>query len=291
MQLLESYDEYKDMVRRLRKKCDRPFSNVYFMQNDMERYIQLGRVSYEETEGGIIFYFDEEKYYRVCLCVSDVTKLFIGRKDKKILVKNVFQKDRKKENLQCVEQQLGKLGFKKADTSVKIRGDVQKLYQKFVRMEKYADALEKKGYRCITADFSMLQEIEEMILDSGIIKDYQLNYWTDEEKKRMAEKGSYLCIVNHDYQICAAATCIIGDTTIKGMTGVVKEKYKMHGLIVALAYHRLKWLYENGFKSIQGWILTDNEPSLRYHQSMGYEFMNEYADEWILAANEFGKGE
>ncbi len=53
MQLLESYDEYKDMIREFREKCRKPFSNIYYVPDDMERYIQLGRVNYRKHDKGI----------------------------------------------------------------------------------------------------------------------------------------------------------------------------------------------------------------------------------------------
>lgn len=282
MQVLESYNEYKVMVTEFREKNGRPFSNLYFMPADIERYIRLGRVRYEKKENGIIFYFDEEKYYRVCLCVNEKDKFLVEKQDKKILIKNVYRKGKKRENLLCVEQQLKELGFKKTGTSFKIRGKVRDLYQRCKRMKKFADVLEKKGFHCVTADISMLEEIEALILDSGIIKDYQLNYWTDEEKRRLVKEGTYLCMINDRKQICAVGGCIIRNNTTKGIAAAVREQYKMHGLIVALNYHRLKWLYNHGIESSQGWILVSNKPSIRYYQSLGYEFLDEYTDEWIL---------
>ncbi|MCH5270295.1 MAG: hypothetical protein J1E83_06045 [Lachnospiraceae bacterium] len=247
----------------------------------MERYIQLGRAFYDKTESGIVFYFDEELYYRVCLCIDEKEKLSINRLDKKILIKNVYQKGKKRENLQCVEQQLEEMGFEKTGTSVRIKGEVQHLFEKCKRMEKYVHMLEKKGYRCVAADFSMFEEIEAIILDSGIIKDYQLNYRTDEEKKKLVN-GSYMCMLNSNDEMCIGSVCVIESNIAKGVALAVKEKYKMHGLTPAIAFHRAKWFYDNEIKYAQGWILVDNEPSLRYYQSMGYELTNEYADEWIF---------
>ncbi len=282
MQLLKSYNEYKDMIREFREKCRRPFSNVYYVPDDMERYIQLGRVSYEKDENGIVLYFDEGTYKRVCLCVNEKGKFSIDCSNKKILIKNVFQEGKKRENLLCVEQRLEELGFKREGTSVKIQGDVSKLLQRCERIKKYVYALEKKGYRSIVPDISMLDEIDAMILNSGKIKDYQLNYWTDEEKKKMINDGDYLCIVNNDNQLCAVGFCIIEDDITKGVAVVVKEEYKMHGLTPALSYYRFSQLYDKGVKRVQGWILDSNEPSLKYHRNMGYEFTNEYTDEWVL---------
>lgn len=282
MQVLESYSEYKAMFREFKQKGGKSFSNLYFMPADIKRYIRLGRVAYERVNNSIIVYFDEEKYYRVCLCVNGNDKFEIRKQDKKILIKNVYSKGKKRESLLRVERQLEELGFQMTGTSFKIRGKVKDVYHKCERTKKYAELLEKKGFRCVMADISMLEEIETLILDSGVIKDYQLNYWTEEEKRKLVKEGTYLCMVNDKNQICAVGGSIIINHATKGIAAAVKSEYKMNGLIVALTYHKFKWFYDNGIESNQGWILTSNEPSIRYYKSLGYEFLDEYADEWIL---------
>lgn len=282
MQLLESYNEYKQMVRELRRKCRRPFSNVYFMSEEMERYIRLGRLSYERTDSGVLLFFDEDRYYRVCLCIDEREPFVLERQNKKILVKNVFYKGEKREAMQCVERRLEELGFQYQGTSVKVKGELENIIQKCKRVERYADALKKRGYRFLEADVSMIEEIETIILDSNVIKDYQLNYWTDEEKKEMARKGCYSCILDENNNICGGGYFLIhGDTTL-GIATAIKEEYKKHGLAPVSAYHTAKRLHKKGFKRGQGWILLSNKPSIKYHQSLDYVFTNEYADEWIL---------
>ena len=76
--------------------------------------------------------------------------------------------------------------------------------------------MEKKGYRCIAADPSLFDEIDKIVVDSGVIKDYQIDYRTYEEKKNL-EKGSYLCIVDSNNQICAVSVCVIKDGVAKGV--------------------------------------------------------------------------
>ena len=281
MKKLESFDEYKNIIKDYRLVCKRPFSNVYFMPDDIKRYIELGRAGYERSESGIIFFFDEETYYRTCLYVNERGKFTISPQKKRVLIKNVYQQGEKDEKLLCAESRLAELGFKKIGTSVAIQGEPQKLFQRCKHMKKYAEALEKKGYRCIEAGFSLFEEIEAIIVESGIIKDYQLNYRTDEEKQKL-ERGSYLCMMKDEHQICAVSACIIEHDIAKGVAMAVKDNYKMHGLAPILTYYRLKWLCDHDINCINAWILTDNEPSLRYHQSLGYEFPNKYVDEWIL---------
>ena len=63
MKKLASFDESKNIIKDDRLVCKRPFSNVYFMPDDIKRYIELGRAGYERSESGIIFFFDEETYF------------------------------------------------------------------------------------------------------------------------------------------------------------------------------------------------------------------------------------
>lgn len=282
MKKLESLAEYKNIINEFKSVCKRPFSNLYYMPNDIERYIELGRARYEKSESGIVFFFDEETYYRACLYANINEKISIDCQDKKVLVKNVYQEGKKRENLLCAERQLEELGFEKVGVSVKYQGEVPQMFQSCKQMEKYVEVLERKGYHCRVPDASMIEEIETIIFESDVIKDYQLDYWTNEEKKRGLENGFYLCIVNADNQICAAEICKLDDDISEGLALAVREKYRMHGLAPMIVYHRFSQLYHREIKRMQGWILTDNEPSLRYHKSIGYKFTNEYADEWIL---------
>ena len=67
-------------------------------------------------------FFDEERYYRVCICLDEKEPFSIEKQDKKILIKNVFLKGKKREAMQRVEQRLEELGFENEGTSVKVKG-------------------------------------------------------------------------------------------------------------------------------------------------------------------------
>lgn len=283
MKILETFDEYTGIVKEVKSVCRKPFSNIYYMSNEIKKYIESGRLAYEKTEGGIVLFWDEESFYRVCLYVNEQEKFAIYPKNKKILIRNIYKTGKKEESLRCAEQRLGELGFQKKGTTIGIQGEPFKIFQRCGQIEKYAKALEKKGYRCMEADFSKFGEIETLILDSGIIKDYQLDYRTDDEKRKL-ERGSYLYMVDGDGQICAASLCFIEGSIAKVDGVAVKPEYKTRGLAPCLTYHRFKWMQDKGVKLVQGWILTNNVPSLRYHRSLGYEFLDKYADEWILEA-------
>ncbi len=281
MEKLKTFDEYTNLIKEVKSACKKPFSNIYYMSRDIKNYIGTGRLSYEKVSGGVLFFLDEELYYRVWLYIDEKAKFIICPQDKKMLVRNIYKSGEKEESLQCIDHRLEESGFQKEGTTIGIQGELQNLLQKCEKIKKYAEAMERKGFRCVEADFSMYGELEAIILDSGIVKDYQLDYRTEEEKRKL-EKGSYLYIADADGQICAASICIVENGIANGVALAVKEEYKRQGIAPYLTYHRFQWMRNKEVRIVQGWILTSNVPSLKYHQSMGHKFLDRYADEWVL---------
>lgn len=141
--------------------------------------------------------------------------------------------------------------------------------------------MERRGYYCKIPDFSRICEIETLILESEVIKDYHMTFRTHEEKRNL-EKGSYMCIVNNSNEICAAIITDLNPDTAQIEAIAVKKEYKIRGLAPILNYQIFKQLCEKQIKIIKGWVETDNNESIKYHLSLGYHFSNKHAEEWIL---------
>ncbi|MCH5270298.1 MAG: hypothetical protein J1E83_06065 [Lachnospiraceae bacterium] len=281
MNRLKDIEEYKILVREFRKEHKAFYSNFYFMPKDIDRYISLGRVEYENNEEGLFFYFDEESYYRVCMYVEAGGVFSISKRHKKLLVRNIYRKNQQDEKLVEFEKNLERNEFNLAGTSFQIQGRMSEIWKNCSRLEKFFLAMEKKGFRCVEADYSCYKEIEDLILASDIVKDYQMSYLTEQEKQMMIP-GSYLCILDKQNQICAASIAYAHDGVARDGVFAVKEEYKMMGIAPMLAFRRLKWTFENKVDFGQGWILTDNDASIRYHKSLGYQWTDKYANDWIL---------
>ncbi len=175
--------------------------------------------------------------------------------------------------------------FHKGATSVEVRKTIENNEEKRKKVEKWVRKMEDQGFSCVYAEESQFQEIEEMFCASGVIKDYQIAYRTPEEKSAL-EKGSYLCILDKEGNMCAASFCAIVNGITTGGALVVKEEYKMRGLVPMCSYYRTQWLKKHNVVCSQGWVETDNMPSIWLHKSMKYEFRDRYADEWILDARQ-----
>ena len=276
-----SVQEYKELTEDFRSICRRPFSNIYLMSDDIKRFIELERVSFEKSDYGLIFYFDEDTFYRVCLYVDEKQLFEIPSRDKKLLIRNVYRTKKKDVKLSYVEERLQSLGFKQEGTTAQIEGNPQELIANCKVIEQYAKKMERMGYSCIIPDISCYEEIEDMILESRVIKDYHMTFRTKEEKRNM-EKGSYLCIVNEKGELCAAIIADIDVDIAQIEALAVKEEYKIRGLAPILDYKIFKQLCERKIGLVQGWVELDNDDSLRYHMSLGYRFAGKQANEWIL---------
>lgn len=281
MEKLHRIEEYKALIKEVKQVHKASFSNLYYMPQDILRYIELGKLEYEVNNAGVFFFFDEGTYYRVCVYIEDNNEFNIPQCSKKMLIRNVYRKSEKNEKLERFENNLDHIGFTLSGTTFQVEGCPEVLMQNCLNLKQYIHSMEKKGFHCIKADYSLYKVIEDIITDSRVIKDYHLSHRTEQEKQ-MLDFGSYLCVLNKENQICAASLSVINGETAQNEAMAIKEEYKMKGLAPLLTYHRSKWLCENKVNLAQGWILTNNDASIRYHKSLGYQLTGKYANEWVL---------
>lgn len=283
MKKIEGLEQYKELIQKMKSRCGRGVSNIYFMTDEIERYISQGRLYVEEFDAGCVFYVDENVYYNTAVYVADNATVPISPKDKRCVIRYIYKGKDAEATGQKFYKILSENGFHKGATSVEVRKPVENDEEKIKKNEKWVRKLEAQGFSCVYAEESQFREIEDMICASGVIKDYQMTYFSPEEKRAL-DKGSYLCILDKEGNMCAASFCTIVNGITTGGMLVVKEEYKMKGIVLMCYYYRTRWLKEHHVILIQAWVETDNMPSVRYHKSMGYEFRDRYADEWILDA-------
>lgn len=283
MKKIEELDQYKELMQAIKQRCGRGVSNIYFMADEIGRYIAQGRLYVEEFDVGCVLYVDEHTYYNTAIYVEDNAIVSIPARDKRCVLRYVYRGKDAEVTEQKFSGILSANGFHKGATSVEVRKTIENNEEKRKKAEKWVRKMEDQGFSCVYAEESQFQEIEEMICASGVIKDYQMAYRTPEEKRAL-EKGSYLCILDKEGNMCAASFCAIVNGITTGGALVVKEEYKMRGLVPMCSYYRTQWLKKHHVVCSQGWVETDNMPSIWLHKSMKFEFRDRYADEWILDA-------
>ncbi|MGN0375532.1 MAG: GNAT family N-acetyltransferase [Butyrivibrio sp.] len=282
MERLVNFTEYRELIKEVKASGNKVFSNIYSLPAEMKEYIKAERMYYEKCAAGVIFYLDEGKYYKVYLCVDEQKEMKILPKEKKLLIKNVYNKCQSIQTENLLEHSLLKNGFYKAGVVLQVRAECSVVMKKSSKIDKFVRMMNRNGYYCISADQSMQKEIEALIDHDSIIQDYHIEYRTEEEKYKDIEQGLFLCIVDKQKEICAASIATIQNGIAEGVAIAVREEYKMNGFAPVLTYERCKRLYDQGVYFINGWILENNDASIKYHKSMGYQFTGHCADEWIL---------
>lgn len=276
---LDSVEQYNNLTREVRKECRRPYSNLYYTAEQIQRYIDLGRAFFYNAEGGVIFLFDEENFYKVGLYLNGERQFDFPSVDKKLLIRNVYKEGKKEAVLANIENKLIEIGFVKQATTAQVVAQVPRVYEKSRNVERYVSKMEKNGFYCGTVDETQMFEAEQMLLDSKIIKDYHIDYRTESEKNTIP--GTYMGIWNKDGKLCAVSIVPIINGIAHGIGIAVREEYKMCGLAPILTYYRFQWLQEHSVELIQAWLLLSNEKSILYHSSLGYIITDKRADEWI----------
>ncbi len=285
MEKLESYELYRELIKKSKLAYKNIFTNMDFLKTDLESYIKAGKMYYEKNQAGVLFFLDEGKYYKLYMCVNGQIEFKIMPENKKILIRNMYKKGQNISARSEVDKRLVESGFIKKGLLMQAKVETKAVVERHNQIEKYMRFMETKGYRCVTANMDMVTEIEEMLVDNTIVEDYDLSH-TFEEMQDEIKRGAYLCILDKENQICAASIAFVKNNIAKGMAVAVREQFRMNGFAPVLLYERCKILHERNIQYLQGWVLNDNIASLKYHKKMGYKFTDKYADEWLLGKKE-----
>ncbi len=283
MERLENWETYKGLLREARQRGFIRFSNNYLDMDAVKRYIQLGRTEYSLDGNGLYICTDEGAFYRMYLqCGQNEIKL--PRRDKPVLVRNVFRQGEMSAAQKEVESQLQGLGFSLYDESVQILAKPLDFREDILAKQKRSERfLTRFGLNIFYSDSSRVEEIIWLRDHTPELKTYHFLYETMEERRQAAENGFFRCVSNAQGEICAAQQFYVKRNTIQGNWLAVKPEYKSkYGIGAAMAYHSFAYAIEHNINSYFGWVVRDNIESIRYHQSIGYEIMDKMANEWIL---------
>lgn len=286
MERLKSLEEYKSLLSEYKQITRRGYNNNFLNTDSITRYISLQRIYYETCTKALMFYTDEEKYYRLYVILSpDIdNEINICNKDKPIMLRNIYKEDKKPEALLKSEELFKKLGFVLYDETVQIvakplehKEEIQSKYNKSISF------LDRFGIKIAYAEKKNIEQIINLRNDEPLLKDYHFSYETEKEILDDIEKGYYRCAFNSSGEVCAAQHYSIANDTIQGDWLAVKEEYKAkYGIGNAMAYHSFLYAIEHEIFNYFGWVARDNIKSIKYHQAIGYELSDKWADEWLL---------
>lgn len=283
MEKLESWEKYKELLKEAKQQGFTLFINNYLNMDAVKRYIGLGRVEYEMDGSGLYLYTDEGSFYRLYIqCGEGGIKP--QKRDKPVLVRNVYWEDNKSAAQKGVEGQLQRLGFSKYSGSVQILAlpleNREDVLEKLGKAEKF---LGRFGLRIIYADGTQLEDIFRLRDSTTELKPYHFPYETMAERQGAIEKGFFRCVVNAQHELCAAQQFRVERNGVQGNWLAVAADYKeKYGIGAAIVYYSFAYAIERNIRNYFGWVEKTNEKSLRFHQSAGYRLTGKVAEDWIL---------
>ena len=284
MEKLQSLEQYKELLSQYKQVCRRGYTNNYLSMDMVKRYIDIQRIYYEAEEKALSFITDEEKYYRLYVQLSPETDFQLKRKDKPIMLRMVYKAGKKSEVVEKLEKSLLGQGFELYDKSVQIVAQPMEMQQEVrAKYERAKAFLERAGISLGYAREEHIEAIMALRDKETVLKDYHFEYETENEILENVKRGYYRCAFNAEGAVCAAQQFSVENSTLQGNWLAVQDEYKVrYGIGTAMAYQSFLYAIEHDISNYYGWVVCDNEKSLKYHQSIGYELTDKYADEWLL---------
>ncbi len=282
--VISDMDLYFGLVNHANKKNAKAYTNCYLFKDKIDDYMQHGRLFYEEADGGLILYVDEMEYYQAYLYMDLAADWLILPKDKDVVIKLLYQGEQKPSKLLEAEQKLEKSGFVYLDTLRQVTGDKEKIRHTVEKLyDGVVSRLHERGFRITVPDKDLIPQIREINRNTGEVPFWQIPYFTDEELIAMGKEGRAMCIVDDKHELCAIRFLIEKNTSYGYM--VIKEAYrKKYGMAVIGSYYALQYMEKMNL-NLLGWIVVNNEESVKYNMRLGYQWGNRYTDEWMLRAD------
>ena len=280
MEKLKDLEQYKGLLKEYRCFLRTGVTNHYLSVFDVERYLRLGRIYFEKLSNALIFYTDEECFYRLYYMGSEVPERRLEKKEKPLFLKYVYTGQGDKDKWKGL---LVGLGLKYLDTSIQIvahTGQIEGLDKKLSLADRF---ISRFGLGVKYAGVDVQDEVLKLLEDEPWLSVYHFNYETEDEMQRDFNSGLYRVVENKNHEIIAAQHFVMANGTITGEWLAVKEEYKLqYGVGAALAYHSFVYARGKGIDLYYGWVDVNNSNSLKYHKSVEYTTTNKMADGWIM---------
>lgn len=283
MRLVESLDDYYEIIRKEKAERGRLKTNDYMFPDAVKRYINLKRLWIEKLECGLVFLSDEERFFQGYYYIDDVNKFEIDRHEKPILIQNIYKLDRKKDHICQMDISLEKSGFKKEGVlRHAILENPNNVLEKLLPAEKISRRImEKEGFKMMKVHRNLMPELLAFRDAIKEIPFYQQPFFSADELVFDSEKGLLTCVIDAKGSIQAARHLIMQGNKSYGWIGVA-EKYKgVYGLASMLMVDQLKLICQKGILMCS-WVEQNNTASLQYHERLGTKWTGTIMDEWIL---------
>ena len=132
MKIIENYEMYAQTVNGYKREKKRCRTNMIFMQNEINKLIDGGKLYYDLIEGILWFFVKNEDYYTAFFCLPKEEKIKLTPQDLDVIVELYSNNDRYHSEW---ETELMEIGFEK----------YHKSFEFVTKKEEYGEQIEKQA--------------------------------------------------------------------------------------------------------------------------------------------------
>ena len=279
MKKIDSQEQYKNLLRDIKKGNRELVTNMQFYFDFVVEHIKSGRLYYEESVSGIQFFLKQDEFYKY---------FFIWEKDKEMICGTVgnplfayyVHKDSDNDGTD-IDRMLKASGFEHMDTLKGYDYDPNRIIgATSPYIEKINKYIDKKGYTLRTPKVEEHRKVIDFVHNIEEIPYWQIEYRSPKEVEEDVRNDMVKCVFDSENEICGGFYSYIIGQYEYGWIAVDKMHRFCGFLATLLSNEKSKGQLERGHRG-RGWIDVNNVTSIIYHEKLGYEFNGRYREEYI----------
>lgn len=264
MEKIRAYDQYVEVLSDFKKGRARCRTNKVMMREELAALIDSGKLLYEEINGTIWFFSNEDYYYYAHMYAPKDTLIQMRGQDKDVLVELMGKDDRYDGQM---ERELVEAGYRKGDKYLELGMDLEDKIDDITRQNNIMHKFwEKRGYTYRKATREDYPELRKQWLEGLGRESYNVKAMTDAELEEMERHGRCSLICDPRGKIVSSCIYLKNGQIAYGYIAVTSQKGS--GLGAGALCDAEAHEYEEGCVKQLVWVREDNSDSLSMNMHM-----------------------
>lgn len=257
MNRIESFEQYKSLIREFKSACEKTTTNCYFLRGDVERYAEAGSLYYEQY-GCTLLLIVRERTYDHIYYYQDTAAEVTFQKQGMQMVLDFVVREHKLSDIAREEEKWKKAGFEP--------------YKEYVRMcfeisESLGEMQEQGEYCFSQGDEEYAEQILKLWQDSLDVLSTPL---PDQATiRQMIRMGHVYYILDQTKVIGAVYLDVSGKSCLLQHL-VVDGSYRKQRLGIRLISYAFSRILQEQVTMCNLWVDIQNTPAYELYQKYGF---------------------
>lgn len=264
---VNSYEEYRQILKEYKKGKKQIITNMYLMREPLKKIISEDRFFLANKEGALIFLVDEKNYYRLFFYQSDEEIVNLSKQDKEILIEIIYNNAVDNSAIKKVMNAYALSGARFDKKCHLYEFPIEKRTEFLdAEYDRSLRALAENGLSPEIAQCSDIGEIQSL-WDQYLDK-FDFEFITDQELLDIIDNQEIMVIKDKGHVI-ATISLKYSEGKILECHQTVSEKYRGMGLGKILLLLSFKKAMDLNIAVYNAWIDDENTVSINCHLKAG----------------------